>query len=156
MNQITKVEAEVDPNNDAEWLSWVDMIGQRYSAGDFVAVGALSYKSPKMVVGVVERINRKTSKGELLGRSWKEWVGPNGPSSDAPKSERLAFSEYQRNHPELYELKHNPQCTVTVKVLKSSGYNEVGKNSTFKNTKNIVKITPTEELFEQARSVDPK
>lgn len=48
------------------WPEWTDVLGNKYSAGDYVAYASISGKSPQLVIARVERINRLNSNREEI------------------------------------------------------------------------------------------
>lgn len=102
------------------WDEWTDVLGQVYRAGDHVAVATISGKSPQMVLGRVERINRVDSKGSLIEDGRWELDG---------RGERKWLTV--------------PSCTVSVKpLLDARGFTRWGnaKTVTYQFWQNIVKI----------------
>lgn len=53
-------------DEEKHWLSWTDMIDREYRAGDIVAYAATVGRSAGLTVGMVRRINRLDSTGELV------------------------------------------------------------------------------------------
>lgn len=99
-----------------EWPQWEDQLGNVYCPGDMVAVATVRYKSPALVIGTVEKINRINSKGEEIGR-WSH--NPQDP-----------------NNPTLI-----PSCTVTVR-RKSRWNSQTEESYTYQDPSNIIRINP--------------
>lgn len=53
-------------DSSKEWDSWEDCLGNKYQAGDVIAVATISGRSPQLVLAVVERINKVNSSGEEI------------------------------------------------------------------------------------------
>lgn len=116
---------------EKEWPCWADVLGQTYYPGDTVAIAVVNDKSPQLVIGRVERINKINSKGEEITRSRLVWKNP----------------EEAGNYRAEREWVTEPSCTVTITPLidargfsrwsGTGGYRHGGAQ----NKENVKKVT---------------
>lgn len=126
---------------DKTWPEWRDMLGRIYRPGDIVAIATVSGKSPQLVLGQVERINRINSKGEEITESYLYW--PPG----VPEVNDRGWPNYKES-----QRRTRPSCTVTVtpvadarKFYRSRTPEGAAKKVTYQFPQNIVRVEVLED-----------
>lgn len=123
-----------------EWDSWPDKLGNHFRAGDWIAYAA---NSGRMVIGVVEKINRLFPDGrEILWHTregdkqlYEDWRAI--PYGDPQKS--IIYDQWQNSFQDIY----SPACTVLFRPHSYDCFAKPeGNRRTIKFYGAIIKIPP--------------
>jgi hypothetical protein len=134
-------QAQVHPVLPKEWDSWPDRLGNFFRAGDWIAYAS---GSGRMVIGIVEKINRLYPGGhEILWHTRDQgdpqlradWVAIR--YGDPQK--QVAYDAWQASIQDTY----SPACTVLIRPHEYDCYAKpIGNRRTIKFYGAIIKIPP--------------